>query len=236
MSEHTRHGAGDVATDEREVEVVVEGARLPGFLGVPKDARGIVVFCHGSGSSRHSDRNRFVASALRRRRMGTLLFDLLTSEEGEDRRLVFDIAKLAGRTKGAVKWLRERPETEGRAIGLFGASTGAAAALVAEARSAGVAAIVSRGGRPDLAEEALEIVRAPTMLIIGGQDHACIPLNQDSFERLACEKRYEVVDGATHLFEEPGTLERAAQLAGDWFERWFARDQERERAGRREGL
>ena len=224
MPGKVRQGAG-----ERDVEVEVEGVRLPGFLGVPAGAGGVVVFCHGSGSSRHSARNQFVAAQLHERAMGTLLFDLLTGDEGDDRGLVFNIPRLADRVKGGVAWLRTQPGMDGMAIGLFGASTGAAAALLAEARGAGVAAIVSRGGRPDLAESALEIVRAPTMIIVGAEDHACVPLNMDSFNRLRCEKRYEVVDRATHLFEEPGTLERVADLAGDWFARWF------DDAGREEG-
>lgn len=222
MPEQTRHREG--GSGERDVEVLSDGVRLPGFLGVPEEAPGLVVFCHGSGSSRHSSRNRFVADRLRERGMGTLLFDLLTGEEGEDRRLVFNIPRLAARVRGAVGWLREQPGMSAMPIGLFGASTGAAAALVAEARGAGAGAIVSRGGRPDLAEDALEVVRVPTLLVIGGDDHACIPLNQDSYRRLRCEKRFEIVEGATHLFEEPGTLERVADLAGDWFQRWFDAD------------
>lgn len=217
---------------EREVVVVAEGVELPGTLGMPPgDPIGAVIFCHGSGSSRHSSRNRFVAERLRGRGLATLLFDLLTEDEGEDRRLVFDIATLADRTRGAADWAGEQGVLRGVRLGLFGASTGAAAALVAAARGADVHAVVSRGGRPDLAGDALGVVRAPTLLLVGGRDQACIPLNQMAYEMLRCEKDLDIVPGATHLFEEPGTLERVAELAGDWFAR-FLPGRAHERGGR----
>ncbi len=217
MTDPARQHAG-----EREVAVRVGGVELPGTLGMPEGrALGIAVFCHGSGSSRHSSRNRFVAERLRARGMATLLFDLLTEAEGDDRRLVFDIPTLADRARGAVDWLHDRPEVAELPVGLFGASTGAAAALVAAARGARIDAVVSRGGRPDLAGDALGVVRAPTLLIVGGRDEACIPLNRAAHGMLACEKDLDIVPGATHLFEEPGALERVAELAGDWFERHF---------------
>ena len=207
---------------ERAVTIAIGDAQLPGALGMPATPpTGLVVFCHGSGSSRHSVRNRFVAERVRDRGFATLLFDLLTDAEGEDRRLVFDIPALADRARAAVAWARGLDDVRGAPVGLFGASTGAAAALVAAARGAEVDAIVSRGGRPDLAGDALGVVRAPTLLIVGGRDQACIPLNEMALAMLRCEKDLDVVPNATHLFEEHGTLERVAELAGDWFDRWL---------------
>jgi pimeloyl-ACP methyl ester carboxylesterase len=191
---------------------------LPGDLGVPPQALGLVVFVHGSGSSRLSPRNRYVAQTLQQRRLATLLFDLLTPDEAEDRRLVFDIDLLAERVGDALDSIAADGELARLPVGLFGASTGAAAALrLAAARPQAVAAVVSRGGRPDLALPVLERVRAPTLLIVGGDDGPVLDLNREALAALHCEKRLEVVPGATHLFEEPGTLEAAARLAGDWF-------------------
>jgi len=205
--------------DPTGTQNVTVGPRgLPGLITVPERAEGIVVFAHGSGSSRFSPRNTFVATRLQARGFATLLFDLLNESEGRDRRNVFDIPLLAARVGEAVEWVRENAKLRPLQIGLFGASTGAAAALVAAANmSADVAAVVSRGGRPDLAEAALEKVRTPTLLIVGGADYGVIELNEAAFARLACEKRLEMIAGATHLFEEPGTLESVIDLAGDWF-------------------
>lgn len=178
----------------------------------------MVVFAHGSGSSRHSPRNQFVATVLNRAGLGTLLFDLLTRAEELDRANVFDIGLLARRLIEATQWLSDRPETEALAVGYFGASTGAAAALWAAAEPGSeVAAVVSRGGRPDLAGPRLEAVRAPTLLIVGARDHAVLELNRRALAQLRCPSDLAVVPGATHLFEEPGTLAMAAALARDWF-------------------
>ncbi|WP_030981601.1 phosphoribosyltransferase family protein [Streptomyces sp. NRRL WC-3744] len=212
-----RHTVGAGSTD-REVTVPAGGTRLGGRLTVPEDATGVVAFAHGSGSSRHSPRNRFVAEGLHRAGLGTLLFDLLTDAEEADRGNVFDIALLAGRLLDATGWLREEPGTESLAVGFFGASTGAAAALWAAAHpDARPAAVVSRGGRPDLAGPRLAAVTAPTLLVVGGADHQVLALNREAQAQLRCENRLEVVPGATHLFEEPGTLERVTELARDWF-------------------
>jgi putative phosphoribosyl transferase len=193
------------------------GARLlEGELATPPDAMGLVLFAHGSGSSRLSPRNTFVAEALQSRGFATLLFDLLTEAEAADRRRVFDIPLLAARLGEALDWARA--EAPGVALGLFGASTGAAAALAAAAGAPDVAAVVSRGGRPDLTGDALERVRAPVLLIVGGNDHAVLDLNRTALARLPGPKRLEIVPGATHLFEEPGALEAVIDRAGDWFE------------------
>lgn len=209
---------------ERPVRVSIGRAALDGDLSVPKDARGIVLFAHGSGSSRHSPRNRLVAGLLRRSGLGTLLFDLLTAqEEAEDARtgqLRFDIGLLAERLGGATDWLAQDPQTRALAIGYFGASTGAAAALVAAVeRPEAVRAVVSRGGRPDLAGPVLPRVRAPTLLIVGGNDLPVLEMNRDALAQLRVESALEIVPGATHLFEEPGALEAVADLAGGWFGR-----------------
>lgn len=212
-----RHTAGTAAAD-REVTVPAGGVRLGGRLTLPEGVTGVVVFAHGSGSGRHSPRNRHVAAGLHRAGLGTLLFDLLTDEEEADRGNVFDIGLLAGRLLDATRWLREEPDAEGLALGYFGASTGAAAALWAAADPAArPAAVVSRGGRPDLAGPRLPGVTAPTLLIVGGADTQVLGLNRDAQARLRCENRLAVVPGATHLFEEPGTLERVTALARDWF-------------------
>ncbi|MFI7452122.1 dienelactone hydrolase family protein [Nonomuraea sp. NPDC049714] len=191
---------------------------VSGQLVVPDQARGVVLFVHGSGSSSRSPRNRYVAGALNEAGLGTLLFDLLTPEEEADRANVFDIELLAGRLLQATDRVREEPTAAGLPIAYFGASTGAGAALWAAAEpGVEVAAIVSRGGRPDLAGARLADVRAPTLLIVGGHDEQVVELNQEARRHLRCESRLEIVPGATHLFEEPGALERVAGLAGDWF-------------------
>ena len=194
-------------------------AGLRGDLEVPDGARALVTFVHGSGSNRLSPRNRLVAQALQSRGLATLLFDLLTPDEAGDRRRVFDIDLLADRVAEAIDALNAHLADPRPALGLFGASTGAAAALrVAARRPHEVAAVVSRGGRPDLAADALPAVRAPTLLIVGGDDPQVLALNREAFAALGCtDKRLEVVPGASHLFEEPGTLETVARLAGDWF-------------------
>ena len=205
-----------------QVEIESGRVALPGELTVPPDAVGIAVFAHGTGSSRLSPRNVAVARALNEGGIGTLLFDLLTPAEANDRGNVFDIDLLSGRLEDAVRWAMARQETAGLLVGLFGASTGAAAALVVAARlSPGIAAVVSRGGRPDMAGAALEEVTAPTLLIVGGEDPVVMEVNREALRLLHSEKRLEVIPGAGHLFEEPGALERVAELAADWFLRHF---------------
>ena len=204
------------------MSIPLDDVALSGDLRLPPEPRGVVAFAHGSGSSRHSPRNRMVASELSRAGVTTLLVDLLTAEEEredvENRRLRFDIGLLADRVAGTVDWLAQEPLTASLEVGLFGASTGAAAALVAAARpSQLVRAVVSRGGRPDLAGDALRTVSAPTLLIVGGADVPVLELNRGAMEAMRCECRLEIVPGATHLFEEPGALERVAELAGGWF-------------------
>jgi putative phosphoribosyl transferase len=196
---------------------------LEGHLHLPQVNSPVVVFAHGSGSGRHSRRNQYVASVLQDAGLGTLLLDLLTPEEEADRANVFDIPKLAQRVTAAEAWVHQQPESMSSAVGFFGASTGAGAALWAAAEpGARVGAVVSRGGRPDLAAPRLGTVGAPTLLVVGGQDRQVLELNRQAQAALQCENRLEVVDGATHLFEEPGTLEQAAQLARDWFLRHLA--------------
>ena len=206
----------------QQVEIPVsESAAVFGDLTLPADARGAVVFAHGTGSGRHSPRNRQVAEALIARGMATLLMDLLTEqEEAADRRGAatrFDIGLLARRLQLAADTLAANPVTASLPLGYFGASTGAAAALVAAAGDARVTAVVSRGGRPDLAGNALPAVRAPTLLIVGGDDPTVLDLNRQAMDAMRCERDLAVVDGATHLFEEPGALEQVAALAADWF-------------------
>jgi putative phosphoribosyl transferase len=206
-----------------EVVIAAGPARLAGHLSTPGGGAGMVVFAHGSGSGRRSPRNRFVADVLATAGLGTLLFDLLTAEEEQDRANVFDIGLLAGRLGAVTRWMHEQPGLAGAPVGYFGASTGAAAALWAAAEPGGeVAAVVSRGGRPDLAMPRLAEVRAPTLLIVGALDAAVLGLNREAQRRLRCENHLAVVPGASHLFEEPGTLERAAGLARDWFTRYLA--------------
>lgn len=202
----------------REVHVGPRG--LPGTLRLPAAARAIVLFAHGSGSGRYSPRNIAVSEALNARHLATLLFDLLTPDEETDRRNVFDIPLLAGRLAEAIRWTRGEPDLRGLEIGLFGASTGAAAALVAAASLADVVgAVVSRGGRPDLADDALARVRAPTLLIVGGADHGVIELNEAALARLQAPKAMVVVPDASHLFPEPGAMEAVIAHAAGWFER-----------------
>ena len=201
-----------------DVGVAVDGLRLEGRLSVPEDAHGVVVFAHGSGSSRHSPRNRFVAGLLNEQGLATLLFDLLTVEEEDDRANVFDVELLASRLSGATAWARSRRDLAGLPVGYFGASTGAAAALWSAAEpGSGIAAVVSRGGRPDLAGSRLAAVRSPTLLIVGGHDAVVLDLNRRARAALVCPARLAVVSGAGHLFEEPGTLAEAAGLALEWF-------------------
>jgi putative phosphoribosyl transferase len=203
---------------DEDVAVDIGPARLAGRLTVPEAACAVVVFAHGSGSSRLSPRNRFVASVLNDAGIATLLFDLLTPREEQDRRNVFDIEMLGRRLVDATGWLRAQPGFGALPLGYFGASTGAAAALVGAAVLGDqIGAVVSRGGRPDLAGPALAKVSAPTLLIVGGRDHVVLELNRDAQAQLRCESRLDVVPGATHLFEEPGTLETAARCAMDWF-------------------
>jgi len=191
---------------------------LEGLLGVPPDPRGIVLFAHGSGSSRFSPRNNFVAERLRDAGLATLLFDLLTEPEADDRRNVFDIPLLAERLVAATEWLSEQPALRALPCGYFGASTGAAAALVAAATPPGrIRAVVSRGGRPDMANGWLARVDCPTLLIVGGRDLEVLALNEEALARLTCEKELRIVPHATHLFEEPGTLEAVVEHAREWF-------------------
>jgi dienelactone hydrolase len=215
------------AIDERQVWIPAGNVTLEGTLAVPPDPRGVVLFAHGSGSSRHSPRNRYVAEQLQQAGLATLLVDLLTPEEEAvddyTRHLRFDIGLLAERLGGVIDWLTQQPATRGLPIGLFGASTGGGAALVAAAgRPEAVEAVVSRGGRPDLAGQALPLVRAPSLFIVGGRDDPVIDLNQRAMASMRAPVRLEIVPGATHLFEEPGALEVVARLARDWFVRHLA--------------
>jgi dienelactone hydrolase len=214
---------------ERSIHIPVGSVRLEGELTLPSSgARAVAVFAHGSGSSRHSPRNRYVAGVLQRGGIGTLLFDLLTPQEDAVYEKRFDIDVLTKRLNAATTWLKEQPEARDASIGYFGASTGAAAALKAGAElGPAISAIVSRGGRPDLAEEALERVSAPTLLIVGGYDDVVIRLNQKAFERIHAPKEMKIVPRATHLFEEPGALEEVARLAVDWFRRHLVERQQR---------
>lgn len=207
---------------ERTVSIVADGVELEGTLGLPRSAKGVVLFAHGSGSSRFSPRNRYVARVFRDSGLATLLIDLLSrDEEAIDeitRDLRFDIPLLASRLESAIDWLRAEPVTRDLPVGLFGASTGAAAALAAAAaRPDRIGAVVSRGGRPDLANEALSLVHAPTLLIVGERDEIVIGLNERARAAMRTDVRLEIVPGATHLFEERGALERVAELARDWF-------------------
>lgn len=211
------------AVRARDVAITIDGVRLPGTLALPPALRGVVLFAHGSGSSRLSPRNAVVARALHAAGVGTLLFDLLTPGEDVDYATRFDIPLLAARLAAATAWLLPQREVAGLPVGWFGASTGAGAALLAAAAPACPArAIVSRGGRPDLAGvRALGAVAAPTLLIVGGEDHEVIALNRAAYAHLRCPKELAIVAGATHLFEEPGTLDQVAALAAAWFARWL---------------
>jgi putative phosphoribosyl transferase len=218
------------ASAQREVQLAAGPVLVEGNLVVPRGASGLVLFAHGSGSSRFSPRNRYVASVLQSAGLATLLMDLLSEEEeavdGQTAELRFDIDLLAARVSQATEWLLHEPSTAHLRIGYFGSSTGAAAALVAAATRPEVGAVVSRGGRPDLASRALPLVRAPTLLIVGGDDIEVLRLNRHALAELNCEKQLEIVRGATHLFEEPGTLERVAELAAAWFSRHLGAHEE----------
>lgn len=210
--------APDRASLDEEISLAIDGVRLLGHLTVPRRAVGVVVFAHGSGSGRRSSRNRYVADLLHQAGLGTLLFDLLTVPEERDRANVFDVELLARRLLGVTDQLHTWPETSGLPLGFFGASTGAAAALWAAADpGADVAAVVTRGGRPDLAGPRLHAVRAPTLLVVGGEDNVVLELNRDARSQLHCESQLVVIPGATHLFSEPGTLQAAGEAARDWF-------------------
>lgn len=207
-----------IRSSERQVQIPAGRTWLPGELTLPEEAIGLVAFAHGSGSSRFSPRNQAVARSLQQAGLGTLLFDLLTEEESQTRANVFDLTLLAERLLAATGWLELQPDTGGLRLGYFGASTGAGAALIAAAQAGQrVSAVVSRGGRPDLARDWLSQVHAPTLLIVGGLDTAVLGLNHMALDQLSCPKRLVVVPGATHLFEEPGTMERVSRLACDWF-------------------
>ncbi|WP_291515948.1 dienelactone hydrolase family protein [Bdellovibrio sp. ArHS] len=215
-------GPGSLNKDEQEVVISYEGLRLNGILSIPKNAKGLVIFAHGSGSSRWSSRNNFVARELRKAGLATLLMDLLTPDEENDRAEVFNIESLAQRLIVAKNWLQTQKATRSLLVGYFGASTGAGAALVAAAREPkNIFAVVSRGGRPDLADRELRNVKAPTLLIVGGDDDVVIDLNRQAYSELPSQKKIEIIPGATHLFEEPGTLEQVAALATRWFNNYL---------------
>jgi len=224
----TSHSKASEARFEREITLRAGKATLDGTLALPPGASGLVLFAHGSGSSRLSPRNRYVAQVLQSRGIGTLLFDLLTREEEAvdqySAELRFNIGLLAERLIGATQWVLSQPEMRELKLGYFGASTGAAAALVAAAKLPdAVSAVVSRGGRPDLAEDALDAVRAPTLLIVGGDDEPVIGMNREAMARLRhAMKELVIIPGATHLFEEPGKLEEVARIAAGWFARHLA--------------
>ena len=209
---------GTESISQTEVQIPANGHQLKGTLNLPAGCKSVVIFAHGSGSGRFSPRNQFVASSLQAAGIGTLLMDLLEENEEDDREKVFDIELLAGRLQSAADWLRRRVDTQKCGLGYFGASTGAAAALVAAARNQeDVGAVVSRGGRPDLAADYLPRVKAPTLLIVGGNDDVVIALNKEALALLHCPKQMIVIPGASHLFVEPGALEDVARLASEWF-------------------
>ncbi len=223
----------------KEVQIKVQDKVINGNLTLPGKTIGIVLFAHGSGSGRFSPRNNFVAEALNKKKIATLLMDLLTSEEElideQTAELRFDIPFLAERVMGTIDWLKKNKEVKGFPQGIFGASTGAAAALIAAAKHPqGIKAVVSRGGRPDLALEYLPKVKAPTLLIVGGDDQPVIGMNVEALAKLRCKKKLEIIPGATHLFEEPGKLEKVAELAGEWFEEHFSRKEGKNSKGRSE--
>jgi putative phosphoribosyl transferase len=206
------------AAQESSVAISVGSVQLNGFLAIPPDVNGIVLFAHGSGSSRFSSRNQFVARILQKTGIATLLFDLLDESEANDRAKVFDIELLAQRLRAAAIWIQRQEQTRTLNLGYFGASTGAAAALVAAAQGDDVKAVVSRGGRPDLADNILPLVRAATLLIVGGDDEPVVELNRRALARMKCEKQLKIIPGATHLFSEAGALEQVAHLASQWFQ------------------
>lgn len=218
-----------VSEIQETVRIPMDSIILEGDLEIPEGAEGLVIFAHGSGSSRHSIRNKTVAKMLRQNKMATLLFDLLTPEEEEidnvTAHLRFDIDLLSERLIGTTDWVLQNPTTKNLNIGYFGASTGAAAALsAASKRSDKIGAVVSRGGRPDLAEKALPDVGAPTLLIVGGKDYQVIDMNREALKILNCKKELQIIPGATHLFEEQGTLEEVAKVAGNWFMEYLITD------------
>ncbi len=214
---------------EAEIIIPTEDESLPGFLVLPQGAEMLVLFAHGSGSSRFSERNRFVAEVLQTGGLGTLLFDLLGETEALNRQNVFDIELLGARVGAALRWAMNDGRLRGMSLGLFGSSTGAAAALTAAAKNPGtVSAVVSRGGRPDLAGPFLSQVRAPTLLLVGGNDKLVLDLNRQAYALLTCAKELKVIPNASHLFEEPGTLEQAASEARDWFKRCAEADRFRD--------
>ncbi len=209
---------------ENLVSIPYGEVRLEGALEIPKGAKGVVIFAHGSGSSRFSPRNNYVAEELRKHGLGTLLMDLMTSDEDMVYERRFDIELLTRRLVVATKWLKDQEKTQGLAVGYFGASTGAAAAIQAAAiLGEGISAIVSRGGRPDMAGPYLDKIKPPILLIVGGHDDLVIELNQRAYEKITAPKEFEIVPGATHLFEEPGALESVAELAAGWFEKYLAK-------------
>jgi len=210
---------------EREVAIPAGERTVRGTLALPRGARAVIVFAHGSGSGRDSPRNRYVAQVLQEAGLGTLLLDLLEPQEADDRRNVFDIPLLAGRLQAAADWLAQQVDTKGLALGFFGACTGAGAALLAAARAPeSVGAVVSRGGRPDLASDVLPDVNAPTLLIVGGDDEVVLELNREAFNLLTCTRQLDIVPGATHLFVEPGALEQVARLAQEWFVHYVTKE------------
>jgi dienelactone hydrolase len=205
----------------QHLEIPLSRISLKGDLYVPLKSTAVVIFSHGSGSSRLSIRNREVAAELNKKQLGTLLFDLLTEEEDRDYSNRFDIELLTQRLIDVTRWLEQVPEGKAKQIGFFGASTGASSALKAAARLPQVGAVVSRGGRPDLAASDLHIIKAPTLLIVGSLDETVLELNREALANLNCIKKLEIVDGATHLFEEPGKMERVSELAADWFKKYL---------------
>lgn len=205
----------------KEVSIPVGKILLKGELFIPLNAKAVIIFSHGSGSSRFSKRNQLVAKYLNEKNFGTLLFDLLTEEEDQHYQNRFNIDLLTKRLAGATEWLEELPAAKDCRIGYFGASTGAASALKAAAILPQINAVVSRGGRPDLAMDDLHHVEAPTLLIVGSLDYDVLQLNKEAYIQLECEKKLEVVEGATHLFEEPGKMENVSELAGNWFEKYL---------------
>lgn len=202
----------------KTIQIPINSIKLEGILVVPRNAKGLVVFAHGAGSSRLSPRNNFVAKEIQKVGLGTLLFDLLTEEEDEIYENRFDIPLLAERLKTATEWIKKQKETKGLNIGYFGSSTGAAAAIIGAADiGPEIKAVVSRGGRPDLAGDSLPKLDSPTLLMVGGNDDMVIELNQEAYDKMQCKKELKIIPGATHLFEEPGTLEEVAILAAKWF-------------------
>ncbi|MBI2314486.1 dienelactone hydrolase family protein [Candidatus Daviesbacteria bacterium] len=217
----------DTPKDNRDkkynVYILADSVFLEGVLRVPHNPRGVVLFAHGSGSGRHSPRNNYVAGILRRARIATLLFDLLTKEEDLVYANRFNIGLLTQRLIQATKWIQKNPDVQGLKIGYFGASTGTAAALKAASRiGSDVRAVISRGGRPDLAMDEIKNVKSPTLLIVGEEDPQVLGLNQQAYQALNTTKKLEVIPAATHLFEEPGTLEKVSELASDWFKKYLA--------------